>query len=165
MKKRVQKRTDIRLLTTAAILAALYVTLTWLSNAFGLASGVIQFRLSEALTVLVYFTRAAVSGVTIGCFLANLLTGACALDVVFGTLATFLGVLGGRLLRKQKWLVPIPTILSNMLIVPWVLRYGYGMSDAIWYSAITVGIGEVVCAGGLGLFLLHILKKRRNDII
>lgn len=154
-----KRRYNVQYLTTAAILAALYVALNWVSGMFGLASGVIQFRLSEVLTALVYFTPAAVPGVTIGCFLGNLLTGACLLDVVFGSVATLLGALGGRLLRKRKWLVPVPTIVSNMLIVPWILRYGYGMPDAIWYSAITVGIGEVVCAGVLGVILIQMLRK------
>jgi len=152
---------SVRYLTTAAIIAALYVIFTGLSAMFGLASGIIQIRLSEALTVLPFFTPAAVPGVTVGCFLANLLTGAPLPDVVFGTLATFLGVLGASLLRKHKYLIAIPTILSNALIIPLVLQYAYGVPDAFWYLILTVGAGEVISAGILGGLLLYILQKRK----
>ena len=152
---------SVRYLTTAAIIAALYVVFTGISAMFGLASGIIQIRLSEALTVLPFFTPAAVPGVTVGCFLANLLTGAPLPDVVFGPLATFLGVLGASLLRKHKYLIAIPTILSNALIIPLVLQYAYGVPDAFWYLMLTVGAGEVISAGILGGLLLYILQKRK----
>ena len=150
---------SVQQLTTAAIIAALYVVLTGVSSMLGLASGVIQVRLSEALTVLPYFTSAAVPGVTIGCLLANLLTGAPLPDIVFGTLATLLGVLGGRALRKHKYLVALPTILSNALIIPLVLQYAYGVKDAFWFLLITVGAGELISAGVFGGILLHVLQK------
>ena len=152
---------SVRYLTTAAIIAALYVVFTGLSAAFGLASGVIQVRLSEALTVLPYFTPAAIPGVTVGCLLANLLTGAPLPDIIFGTLASFLGVLGASLLRKKKYLIAIPTILSNAIIIPLVLQYAYGVKDAFWYLMLTVGIGEVISAGLFGGLLLHVLQKRK----
>lgn len=152
---------SVRHLTTAAIIAALYVVFTGISAMLGLASGVIQVRLSEALTVLPFFTPAAVPGVTVGCFLANLLTGAPLPDVIFGTLATFLGVLGASLLRKHKYLIALPTILSNALIIPLVLQYAYGVPDAFWYLMLTVGAGEVISAGILGGLLLYILQKRK----
>ncbi len=152
---------SVRHLTTAAIIAALYVTFTGLSAMLGLASGVIQVRLSEALTVLPFFTPAAVPGVTVGCFLANLLTGAPLPDVIFGTMATFLGVLGASLLRKHKHLIAIPTILSNAIIIPLVLQYAYGIPDTFWYLVLTVGAGEVISAGLFGGLLLYILQKRK----
>ena len=152
---------SVRYLTTAAIIAALYVVFTGLSAAFGLASGVIQIRLSEALTVLPYFTPAAIPGVTVGCLLANLLTGAPLPDIIFGTLASFLGVLGASLLRKKKYLIAIPTILSNAIIIPLVLQYAYGVKDAFWYLMLTVGIGVVISAGLFGGLLLHVLQKRK----
>ncbi len=152
---------SVRYLTTAAIIAALYVVLTFLSAAFGLASGVIQLRLSEALAVLPFFTPAAVPGVTIGCFLANLLTGAPGYDVIFGTLATFLGVLGAAFLKKHPILIALPTVLSNAFIIPLVLRFAYGVPDAFWYLMLTVGIGELLSAGVLGMFLLLLIKKHK----
>lgn len=162
MKKSNKQRTvSVHYLTTAAIIAALYVVFTGLSAAFGLASGVIQVRLSEALTVLPYFTNAAVPGVTIGCLLANLLTGAPLPDIIFGTLASFLGVLGASLLRKKKYLIALPTILSNAIIIPLVLQYAYGIPDAFWYLFLTVGAGELISAGILGTLLLQVLQKRK----
>lgn len=162
MKKASKPRTvSARYLTTAAIIAALYVVFTGLSAALGLASGAIQVRLSEALTVLPYFTPAAVPGVTVGCLLANLLTGAPLPDVIFGTLASFLGVLGASFLRKKKYLIALPTILSNAIIIPLVLQYAYGIKDAFWYLMLTVGVGELISAGLLGGLLLHVLQKRK----
>ena len=162
MKKASKKSTvSVRYLTTAAIIAALYVVFTGLSAAFGLASGVIQVRLSEALAVLPYFTPAAIPGVTIGCLLANLLTGAPLPDIIFGTLASFLGVLGASLLQKKKYLIAIPTILSNAIIIPLVLQYAYGVKDTFWYLMLTVGIGEAISAGLFGGLLLHVLQKRK----
>ena len=114
----------------AAIIAALYVVLTMLIGAF--ASGPIQIRISEALTVLPCFTPAAIPGLTIGCFFANLFTGCAAPDVLFGTLATLLGALGSYALRnRSKWLVPLPPVIANTIIVPFVLRYAYHLPDAI----------------------------------
>lgn len=162
MKKASNKRTvSVHYLTTAAIIAALYVVFTGISAAFGLASGVVQIRLSEALTVLPFFTNAAVPGVTIGCLLANLLTGAPLPDIIFGTLASFLGVLGASILRKKKYLVALPTIISNAIIIPLVLQYAYSVPDAFWYLFLTVGIGEVISAGILGTLLLQVLQKRK----
>ncbi|MBQ9136414.1 MAG: QueT transporter family protein [Lachnospiraceae bacterium] len=153
------KNKKVLFLTQAAMIAALYVVLTFIANAFGLASGVIQVRLSEALTVLPVFTPAAVPGLYVGCFLANLLTGGCLLDILVGSLATLIGALGARALRKWKWLVPLPNIVSNMVIVPFVLIVGYGLADAWWYLVLTVGIGEIISCGILGMALLLMLKK------
>ncbi|MBE5930649.1 MAG: QueT transporter family protein [Lachnospiraceae bacterium] len=152
---------SVRHLTTAAIIAALYVVFTGLSAALGLASGAIQVRLSEALTVLPYFTPAAVPGVTVGCLLANLLTGAPLPDIIFGTLASFLGVSGASFLRKKKYLIALPTILSNAIIIPLVLQHAYGVKDAFWFLFLTVGAGEVISAGLLGGLLLHLMQKRK----
>lgn len=146
----------------AAVIAALYVVLTWLSAQFGLASGTIQFRLSEALCVLPIFTSAAIPGLAIGCLLANLLTGAVVWDVIFGSLATLIGAVVARMLKRLPFLAPIPTIISNMVIVPFVLRFAYGVPDAIWFLMITVGIGEIVCCGGLGTLLYLALKPRKK---
>ena len=144
----------------SAIIATLYVVLTLISNSVGLASGVIQIRLSESLAILSYFTPCAIYGLTIGCFLSNLLTGACIIDIIFGTLATFIGVLIAHFIKKYKYLVPLPTILSNTIIIPLVLRYGYGLvDDSIPYMALTVGIGEIISCGALGLILLLTLEK------
>lgn len=143
--------------TNAAFIAAVYVVLTFVANAFGLASGVIQVRLSEALCILPFFTPAAIPGLFVGCLLANLITGCCLLDIVFGSLATLLGASLGYLLRKYKYLIPVPTILANAFIVPFVLIYGYGEPLPYWYLFATVGAGEVISAGALGIILLTAL--------
>lgn len=153
------KNKKVLFLTQAAMIAALYVVLTFIANAFGLASGAIQVRLAEALTVLPFFTPAAIPGLYVGCLLANLLTGGCLLDILVGSLATLIGALGARALRKWKWLVPLPNIVANTLIVPFVLIVGYGLADAWWYLMLTVGIGEIISGGILGMILLSVLKK------
>ena len=158
------KKSNVLFLTHAAMIAALYVVLTFLSNAFGLASGAIQIRISEALTILPYFTPAAVPGLFVGCLLSNVLTGCALFDVLFGSLATLLGAIGTRILRKSKWLTPIPPIVSNMVIVPLVLTYVYDLPGGIPYLMLTVGIGEVISCGVLGLSLLSVLSKYRTKL-
>ena len=153
-----KNNTSILFLTQAAVIAALYVVLTFIASALGISSGVIQIRFSEALTVLPYFTPAAIPGLFIGCLLANLLTGAALPDILFGSLATLIGAVFTRKLRKYKWLAPVPPILANALIIPFVLLWAYGINP-LWFSFITVTIGEVISCGILGMLLLFTLKK------
>ena len=148
-----------RYLCQCAGIAAFYVVLTWFSTLFGLSSGVIQVRFSEALCILPVFIPAAVPGLTIGCLIANLLSGCVVIDVFVGAFATFLGAIGTYWLRKQKLLAFLPPILSNAFIVPWVLKLAYGIGDAYWLLVITVGLGEVISAGVLGFLLYRVLKK------
>ena len=146
-------------LVNGGMIAALYVVLTVLAAQFNLASGAIQVRFSEALTILPVFTMAAVPGLTAGCVLANLLTGCAAWDVVFGSLATLIGAVGTRLLRKKPLLAWIPPVIANMAIVPVVLQKVYGVPDAWWFLVLTVGAGEVLSCGLLGLLLWKSLKS------
>ncbi len=157
------KNKKILFLTQAALIAALYVVLTLLSNALGLASMQIQVRFSEALTILPYFTTAAIPGVFVGCLMSNLLAGGALLDILFGSLATLIGAVCTYLLRRFKWLAPVPPIISNTLIIPFVLKYAYGI-EPIWLSFFTVGIGELISAGILGMLLLLTLQKYRKHI-
>lgn len=150
--------------TQAAMIAALYVALTMLANALGLANHAIQVRFSEALTILPYFTPAAIPGLTIGCVISNLLTGCMPLDVVFGSCATLLGAVGTYLLRKYKWAAPLPPIIANTIIVPFILAYVYRAEGTIPYFMLTVGIGEVISCGILGMILLGVLEKYRHVI-
>ncbi|MBQ3151417.1 MAG: QueT transporter family protein [Clostridia bacterium] len=142
-----------------ALIASMYVALTLLANVFGLSNGVIQVRFSEALTILPYFTSAAIPGLFVGCIIANIITGCALWDVIFGSIATLLGAIFTYLLRKYKWLSPVPPIFFNTLIVPFVLRYTYGAPDSLPYLMTTVGIGEVLSAGVLGMILLFSLNK------
>ncbi len=153
----------IHYLTRGAAVAALYVLLTYISALFGLDKGAVQFRLSEMLCILPIFISEAIPGLFIGCLLANLSTGALIWDVIFGSVATLIGATGARFLRKlPNKLAPLatlPTILSNAIIVPLVLKYAYGVPDLIPLMMLTVGLGELVTAGVLGAWLYYSLKK------
>lgn len=149
-------------MTYAAAIAAIYVVLTLMFAP--IAFGPIQFRISEALCILPFFTPAAVPGVFIGCLLSNLLCGAAPLDVVFGSLATLLGALGSYALKDRKWLVCVPPILSNTVIIPWVLRFAYGAEDMIPFMMLTVGIGEILAIGVLGNLLMVMLERYKHVV-
>lgn len=151
-------------ITQAAVIAAIYVVLTLAINAFDLANGAIQVRISEALTILPYFTPAAIPGLFVGCLLSNFLTGAPIWDVVFGSLATLLGAAGTYMLRRQKWLAPLPPVIANVLIIPPVLHFAYGLPGGIPFFMLTVGIGEIISCGILGMLLLFLLQKYRHII-
>ena len=141
------------------MIAALYVVLTWIANLMGLASGAIQVRLSEALTIMPVFTASAVPGLTGGCVLANLLTGCAAWDVVFGSVATLIGAVGTRLLKDKPLLAWIPPVVSNAAIVPVILIKVYGVPDAWWFLVLTVGAGELISCGLLGLLLWKTMQR------
>lgn len=145
--------------TQSAFIAALYVVLTYAANIFGLANGAVQLRLSEALTVLPYFTPAAVPGLFIGCILANLFTGGALFDIIFGSIATLLGAVFTRALRKYKYLAPVPPIIFNTLIVPPILMFVYKAEGTYLYFTATIFIGEVLSCGVLGIILLKFLEK------
>lgn len=158
------KNNKTKQMTQGAVIAALYVALTLLAKAMGLDSGQIQLRFSEALCILPCFLPAAVPGLTVGCLLANLLCGNILWDVVFGTLATLIGAVGTRLLRKNRWLACLPPILANILIVPLVLSYAYGLPGTIPFFMLTVGIGEVLSCGLLGQLLYGLLDKHKDHL-
>ena len=148
--------------TQGAVIAALYVALTMLAAALGLASGVIQVRISEALTILPFFTPAAIPGLFLGCLISNFVTGCLPWDIVFGSLATLIGAIVTYLLRKgPAWLAPIPPILSNTIIIPFVLRYVYEAPDAMWFLFLTVFVGELISCGILGMIFLYAVRSRR----
>lgn len=156
------KEKKTRNLVHAALIAAVYIVLIMVFRP--ISFGPIQFRIAEALCVLPYFTPAAIPGLFIGCLISNLLGGAMLMDVIFGSLATLIGAIGSYLLRRNRYLVSIPPILANTLIIPWVLKFAYGSEDMIWYMMVTVGIGEILAIGVLGHFLLNVLMKHRSII-
>ena len=151
-------------ITQAAMIAAIYVVLTVFISAFNLASGAIQVRISEALTILPVFTPAAIPGLFLGCLISNLVTGCMPLDVVFGSLATLIGACGTYALRKHKWLAPLPPIVANTIIVPVVLRYVYLAEGTIPFFMLTVGIGEVISCYLLGSILHRVLDRYKEHI-
>lgn len=148
-------------LTQGAVIAAVYVVLTLVFAP--ISFGPMQVRVSEILTILPLFTSAAVPGLFIGCLLANLFGGAIVWDILFGSIATLIGAAVGYLLRFNRWLVPIPNVISNALIVPLVLQYGYGMTDVpyIW-MVVYVAAGELIGCYIMGeLFASVLLKYKR----
>ena len=151
-------------MTQGALIAALYVAFSFIAYSFGLSgNAVVQMRLSDMLTVLPAFMPAAIPGLAIGCLLTNLLTGCAVWDVIFGTLATLLGAIGTFLLRKNKWLAPLPPILANTIILPPVLATVYG-GATIPVFILTDGLGEIVCCGILGEILVFFMKKYQGKL-
>ncbi len=153
------KKSKVYQITLGAVVGALYVILTLIANAFGLANGVIQIRLSEALTILPCFSPYAIYGLFVGCIISNTLTGAVFLDIIFGSIATLIGAFGTYYLRKNKYLAVLPPILSNTVIIPLVLSYVYKFEGSLPYFMLTVGIGEIISCGVLGIILYNFIKK------
>lgn len=157
------KTLNVQFVTQAAVIAAIYVVLTLLFAPF--SYGEVQVRLSEALTILPVFTPAAVPGLFVGCLLSNILGGCIVPDIIFGSLATLTGAVFTYLLRNQsRFLAPLPPILANALIVPFVLRFGYQVPLPIPFMMLTVGIGEVISCGVLGMILYAALYRYKNLI-
>ncbi len=156
------KNSSVRYVARGAVIAALYVILTLLSSLMGLSSGVIQFRFSEALCILPALMVEAIPGLFVGCILSNLISGSMPLDILFGSLATLIGAVGAYLLRRYKWLCPLPTVLANAIVIPLMLQYVYHFTGAYWYFLLTVIVGETVCAYILGVMLYGLLNKYKH---
>lgn len=151
------KNKNTLFLVQAAAIGAIYVVLTVLFAPLGF--GEVQVRFSEALTMLPYFTPAAIPGLFVGCLIANFLSGALPVDILFGSIATLIGAVFTYRLRSCKWLAPLPPIAANTIIVPFVLYYGYGVNLPIPLMMLTVGIGEILSCGVLGMILLTGLSR------
>ncbi len=152
------KNKGIQQLTMGAVIAALYVVLCVVFEP--ISYGGVQVRIAEALTVLPMFTPAAIPGVTIGCAIANVIGGGIVLDVVFGSLATLIGAIGTYILRKKSvWIAQLPPVVANTIIVPFVLKYGYGLEMPIPLLMLTIAAGEIVGCMLLGAALSKGMKK------
>ena len=149
---------NVRRLTTGALIAAVYVVITLLFAP--ISYGAVQVRIAEALSILPFFTGAAVPGLFVGCLLANIMGGAVIWDILFGSLPTLIGAAGGYLLRRNRWLVPIPTVISNTVIIPLVLRYGYGTNIPLPMLALYIAAGEIAGSYILVELLAAVLIKR-----
>lgn len=148
-------------MTQAAMIAAIYVALTYAFAPFSF--GEVQIRISEALTILPVFTPAAVPGLFIGCFIGNILGGAILPDIIFGSLATLIGAFFTYRLRdRNRLFAPLPPIIANTIVVPFVLHYGYGVPLPIPFMMLTVGAGEIVSCGVFGMVLYAALWKYKN---
>lgn len=158
-----EKKFNVLFMAQAAMIAAIYVVITLVFAPF--SYGEVQVRLSEALTILPAFTPAAIPGLFIGCLISNILGGCIIPDIVLGSLATLIGAIFTYSLRnKSKYLAPVPPILANALIVPFILRFGYMVPLPIPFMMVTVGIGEVISCGLLGMILYAALNKYRATI-
>ena len=149
-------------ITRAAAIAAVYVVLTLVFAP--ISYGEVQVRISESLTILPFFTSAAVPGLFIGCLIANIMGGAVIWDIIFGSIATLLGAIGTYKLRRNRWLAPIPPIISNTVIVPLVLRFGYGVPLPIPLLMLFIAVGEIISCYVLGEVLLTLLSRYRGRI-
>ncbi|MCH5184354.1 MAG: QueT transporter family protein [Oscillospiraceae bacterium] len=163
----------LRRLTEGAMIAAIYAVLTFLLWQF--SSLQIQVRVSEALCILPLFTPSAVPGLTLGCLIANLLGGNNLWDMIFGSLATLLAATVTYCIGKWKgkwvkWIAPLPSVVFNALIIPFVLYFGYGFTsfgdiEGMWIvlglDALSVAIGQIIACYGLGLPLYAMLKRIR----
>ena len=151
----------------AALIAALYVVLTSVFAAF--ASGVIQFRISEALSFLPFFNAAAIPGLAIGCLISNTLAGGVPLDILFGSISSLIGAVGawaiGKATKNSKHetlfaiLATLPNVIANTIIVPWVLKFAYGAPEAVPFMMMTVGIGEFIASTLLGTIVIMAFRK------
>ncbi len=168
-----QGSAHVRFLVEAAVIAALYTVLTYVAVAMNLAYGPVQFRFSEALTILPVFTPAAIPGLALGCFLSNLASPLGVVDWVFGTLATLLAAILSYALRKVQIkglpvLSSLPPVLTNTFIVGFELAclsdiglfsfQNFSMANYV-VSAVSVGVGELVVCVVLGLPVCALLKK------
>ena len=150
----------------AAVISALYVVLTLIANALGLANHAIQIRFSESLTILPLFTPAAIPGLFIGCILANIFMGCAVWDVIFGSVATLIGAIIASKI-KNKYLLPLPNVIANTIIVPFIIMWVYTEESArtlpVFFGSMAgVLAGEIATSYILGILLFIPLEKHKN---
>ncbi|MEI6100835.1 MAG: QueT transporter family protein [Eubacteriales bacterium] len=146
-------------ITQAGIIAAMYAVLTIVLAP--ISYGPVQFRIAEALTILPFFTTAAIPGLFIGCLIANLFGGNGLPDIVFGSLATLAAAFISSKI-KTKWLVPLPSVVINAFVVGFVLNITLGVP--YWATVGWVGFGQAVTCYGLGMIFLYVLEKYKYRV-
>lgn len=145
----------------SAVIAALYVILTYSAALMGLSSGAIQLRFSEALTILPIFIPEAVPGIFIGCIISNLLTGSVVIDIIFGSLATLIAALLTRRFRNNVALAFSFPILLNTIVIPPIVYFLYRAAGTLILSYITVFMGEFVSVVLFGGVLYRAIKNTK----
>ena len=152
-------RRNTKNLCLSALIAALYAALTLAFQP--ISYGAVQFRISEALTLLPVLFPQAVPGLTLGCLISNLFNpmGATVYDVVFGTLATLIAAVLTWRMRASIWGRALPAVLCIAVIVGLVLTYAYGI-DMLWMNMLTVGLGEAVVCYVLGVPMIKLLSRQ-----
>jgi len=151
-------------LARAGVIAALYVVLTYLAGLMNLAYGPVQFRFSEALTVLPFLFPEAIPGLFVGCIVSNLISPYGVLDLIVGSAATLLAAVWTAKCGR-RWFAPMPPVVCNAALVGAMIAwyeagFGAGFPLAFAYNALTVGLGELVVCYALGLPLLKVLENR-----
>ena len=141
------------------MIAALYIALTALFAP--ISFGAIQFRVSEALTLLPILTPAAVPGLFIGCLLSNLILGAPWQDVIVGSFASLLAAILTRIFRRSYWFAALMPVLMNGLLVGGMLSVVFSLP--FWATAATVALGEAAVSYMLGIPLIHLMQKRFGE--
>jgi len=150
-----KKYFTVKNLCLSGIIAALYAGLTILLQAISFQA--VQVRMSEAMTLLPVLMPAAIPGLTVGCFLANILSPVGWMDMVFGTLATLIAAVLTRKFRKNLYLAALMPVLSNAIIIGIMLHVAFG--EPLWMSMLTVGAGEALACFVLGIPLVKALER------
>ena len=154
----IKTRSAVRYLVEAAVIAAMYAALTILIPG---GSGQIQVRVSEALTILAFFTPAAIPGLFIGCLTANIFVGAGIYDIVLGSLATLLAAF---LTSKMpvKYLAPLPPVIMNAVFVAIILKLTANLPMLVTMGF--VALGEIIACYGLGYPFLLLIEKQGSKL-
>ena len=159
------QKLNTRQITAAALIGGIYVALSYFGNIFGLTYGPVQFRFSEALTVLPFLNPLATWGLFVGCVLSNILSPYGLLDLIFGSLATLLaGLLTARC--TSRWLAPLPPVVCNGILVGGLISYqevGFtaAFPGTFLFNCSTVALGELVVCYVLGLPLLALMARTK----
>lgn len=151
---------NIKYLLQAAIIAAAYSALTIALMPF--SYGIMQVRVSEALTILPYYTPAAIPGLFVGCLVSNLISPYGILDMVLGSIATLIAAIGSYFLRKKPILVPLPPVISNGIIIGGMLYYAYGIPMPLYACMLWIALGQLIACYGIGYPLLKYLKRYKK---
>ncbi|MDF2654488.1 MAG: transporter [Bacillota bacterium] len=144
----------------AAVIAAVYATLTLIL--MPLSYGVMQIRVSEALTILPFFTPAAIPGLFIGCLVSNMVGPYGILDMVIGSSATLIAAFFSYLLRNKPLLAPMPPVIANGVLIGGMLYYAYSVPFSLTACMLWVGLGELIACYGIGYPLLRYLIKYKK---
>jgi uncharacterized membrane protein len=151
---------NLQFIVQAAVIAAAYTALTMLFAPISFGHAIFQFRVSEALTILPAITSASIPGLFIGCLVSNLLGGFGPIDIIFGSLATLIAAILSRKLKNAPWLVPLPPVIINALIVGSYLKFLYLQDVPLAASVGWVAIGQFLACYFVGYPLLIVLRKR-----
>ena len=148
-----------KFLVQSAVIAALYTTITIAFAPF--SYGLLQIRLSEALTILPFFTPAAIPGLFIGVIISNIMGGFGLLDIVLGSSATLIAAIMTYKI-KRDYLAPVPPIVVNAIVIGAMLSYI--LNVPLLGAMAWVGLGQLIACYGIGYPLIKYLEKYRNQL-